>query len=180
MATTTTNLGLTKPAYSDTADIADINGNFDALDTMAGNLFTTNIGNTATASIAKDKQIYVRGHSTLAEGLYKAKAAIASGETLSSSNLEAADALVDQIGRLMTIDIYTDCTTDMYGSVYHNGQQIRILKTEADYIVTCASYNNAASSLPTYPRPSSTDVYIGSAVPNLSNVRLEILKIKLN
>ena len=33
MATTTTNLGLTKPSYSDTADIAVINENMDKLDT---------------------------------------------------------------------------------------------------------------------------------------------------
>jgi hypothetical protein len=33
MATSTTNFGLTKPAYSDTADISDINDNMEAIDT---------------------------------------------------------------------------------------------------------------------------------------------------
>lgn len=33
MATSTTNFGLTKPAYSDTADISDINGNMETIDT---------------------------------------------------------------------------------------------------------------------------------------------------
>ena len=36
MASTTTNLGLTKPAYSDDADISDINGNMDLIDAEAG------------------------------------------------------------------------------------------------------------------------------------------------
>jgi len=34
MSTTTTNHGLTKPAYTDAADIADLNTNFDAIDDM--------------------------------------------------------------------------------------------------------------------------------------------------
>ena len=34
MSTTTTNHGLTKPAYTDAADIADLNENFDAIDDM--------------------------------------------------------------------------------------------------------------------------------------------------
>jgi len=34
MSTTTTNHGLTKPAYTDAADIADLNANFDAIDDM--------------------------------------------------------------------------------------------------------------------------------------------------
>ena len=34
MSTTTTNHGLTKPAYTDAADIADLNSNFDAIDDM--------------------------------------------------------------------------------------------------------------------------------------------------
>ena len=36
MASTTTNLGLTKPAYSDDADLSDINGNMDLIDAEAG------------------------------------------------------------------------------------------------------------------------------------------------
>lgn len=45
MASTTTNLGLTKPAYTDSADVAVINSNMDILDTKIGA-----IGNTSVAS----------------------------------------------------------------------------------------------------------------------------------
>ena len=40
MATTTTNLGLTKPAYTDDADVMDINGNMDVIDAAVGALPT--------------------------------------------------------------------------------------------------------------------------------------------
>ena len=49
MATNTTNYHLVKPGYSDTADIADINGNMDIIDTALNTLnskiqyFTTNL-----------------------------------------------------------------------------------------------------------------------------------------
>lgn len=44
--------------------------------------------NTHTA-IASGQYVYVRGHSTLTEGLYKATAAVAANGTLSTSNLTA-------------------------------------------------------------------------------------------
>lgn len=93
MATTTPNLGLTKPSYSDTADIAVINGNMDKLDTAAnaleGGLAIISNNNTHVA-ISKGQYVYVRAHGTLAEGLYTANSNIAANATLSSSNLTAA------------------------------------------------------------------------------------------
>ena len=44
MSTSTTNLGLTKPAYADTADIAVINSNMDTIDTKFGS-FTGSVAN---------------------------------------------------------------------------------------------------------------------------------------
>lgn len=41
MATQTQNLGLTKPAYSDPADVQVFNGNMDILDAYAGELLLT-------------------------------------------------------------------------------------------------------------------------------------------
>ena len=40
MATTTTNLGLTKPAYADAADVAVFNTNMDLIDSAIGGLQT--------------------------------------------------------------------------------------------------------------------------------------------
>lgn len=117
MATTTTNLGLTKPAGTDKIRIAQINGNMDIIDNAIGAVGTTPIqtqinavqdglaivsnGNTH-AAIAAGQFVYVKGHGSLSDGLYTANSAIAANATLSSSNLTADDsgglnALNDQI-----------------------------------------------------------------------------------
>ena len=81
MATNTTNYGLTKPAYSDTADIADINGNMDTVDSemtkLSNSVAVVEFGNTATQAIASGKYVVWKGN------LYKANQAISSGATLS-------------------------------------------------------------------------------------------------
>lgn len=92
MSTTTINLGLVKPEYTDTADVHVINQNMDKIDGatggVMGSLAIIANGN-IHAAIASGQYVYVRGHSTLAEGLYTAKAAIAVNDTLSLSNLAA-------------------------------------------------------------------------------------------
>ena len=92
MATTTTNLGLTKPATSDKVDVLQLNGNFDILDSAVngsqGAIAIMANGNTHVA-IASGQFVYVRKHSSLSEGLYTATAAIAASGALSSSNLSA-------------------------------------------------------------------------------------------
>lgn len=92
MATNTTNFTLKKPAYTDTADIADINGNMDKVDTALQGLGTglaiISKANTHDA-ISSGQYVYVHGHGTLAEGLYTAKSNIAANATLSTSNLSA-------------------------------------------------------------------------------------------
>ena len=92
MSTTTTNLGLVKPAYSDTADVQVLNENADKIDVACGKyqnaLAIVANGNTHGA-VAKGQYVYVRGHATLAEGLYTAKSAIATNATLSGANLTA-------------------------------------------------------------------------------------------
>lgn len=57
MATTTTNLGLTKPAYADDADIAVINGNMDILDTKIGAVGNTDIQSQITTLDGKTNQL---------------------------------------------------------------------------------------------------------------------------
>lgn len=106
MATYTSNLNLKKPGLSDDALIADINGNMDLLDTDAGKLRAdiaiVENGNTATHNIAEGQYVVWKGD------LYIASAAIASGATLSSSNLTAkpnglggeVTSLSDHIGNL--------------------------------------------------------------------------------
>ena len=48
-----------------------------------------NNGDTAQSSISSGEFVYIRNHSTLAEGLYEASTAIAANVTLSSSNVTA-------------------------------------------------------------------------------------------
>jgi len=92
MSTTTANLGLVKPEYSDTADIQKINQNMDKLDGTAGGTMNAIAivanGNTHMA-VLSGQCVYVRGHASLAEGLYVATAAIPANGTLSTSNLTA-------------------------------------------------------------------------------------------
>jgi len=81
MATNTTNYGLTKPAYSDTADIADINGNMDTVDSemtkLSNSVAVVEFGDTATQAISNGTYVVWKGN------LYKANQAISSGATLS-------------------------------------------------------------------------------------------------
>lgn len=92
MSTTTTNLGLVKPEYTDTADVQVINQNMDKIDgatgSVMGSLAIIANGNTH-AAIPAGQFVYVRNHSSLSEGLYQATAAIATNATLSTSNLTA-------------------------------------------------------------------------------------------
>ena len=124
MATTTQNLGLIKPAGTDKIRIAQINSNMDTIDTKMGPVGNTPLQTQATnaassisslqsgmaiicnnnthAAIASGQYAYVRNHSSLAEGLYQATAAIAANATLSTSNLTAVsggglNALLGQI-----------------------------------------------------------------------------------
>ena len=92
MATNTTNFNLKKPAYTDTADIADINGNMDKVDVSLNGLadaIAIVANNNTHAAITAGQYVYVHGHGTLAEGLYTAKSNIAANATLSTSNLQA-------------------------------------------------------------------------------------------
>ena len=115
--TTTTNLGLVKPDYSEAADIQVLNGNADKIDGACGKyqnaLAIVANGNTHGA-ITSGQYVYVRGHSTLAEGLYTAKSAIAVNATLSGANLTAVSG-----GGLNKVDAaLTDMNTGVDAGTY--------------------------------------------------------------
>lgn len=94
MATSTSNLGLQKPDYSDAADIAVLNGNSDKIDSSVnatdGAIAIVSNGNTHPA-IPSGNYVYIRGHSSLSEGLYKnsTSGTIGVNATLSTSNVSA-------------------------------------------------------------------------------------------
>lgn len=108
MATHTTNYNLTKPAYADTADIADINGNMDIIDGQMktnANGVSTNatslakvqsglayiVGNTNTtgSTLSSGTYVYVKGHSSIAEGLRITTADISNNGNITTSNTSA-------------------------------------------------------------------------------------------
>ena len=101
MASTTTNLGLTKPAYSDDADISDINGNMDLIDAEAGKVRAN------VAANYDSSETYAVGDYCLHDGnLYKCTTAISSPESWTAGHwtqIKIAgelSSLTDQIGTL--------------------------------------------------------------------------------
>lgn len=95
----TTNLDLVKPAGTDQALISVLNGNSDKIDQFAGET-NSSLGSLADGlaivangdvhgAISSGQYVYVRNHTTLAEGLYTATSAIAANASLSTSNLTA-------------------------------------------------------------------------------------------
>ena len=92
MASSTANLGLVLPFQSEAVSVTTQNDNLTKIDNAVNGLqdgmaILAN-GNTH-AAIASGQYVYVRNHSSLAEGLYKATTAIATNGTLSTSNLTA-------------------------------------------------------------------------------------------
>ena len=92
MASSTANLGLVLPFQSEAVSVTTQNDNLTKIDNAVNGLqdgmaILAN-GNTH-AAIASGQYVYVRNHSSLAEGLYKATTAIATNGTLSTNNLTA-------------------------------------------------------------------------------------------
>lgn len=93
MADSTTHYGLTKPLGTEYYNVSVPNGNMDKIDTALNGLGSGVAiiakGNTHAAASTGDF-IYVHGHDTLAEGMYRATASIAANADLSGSNVAAA------------------------------------------------------------------------------------------
>lgn len=174
MATTTQNLGLIKPAGTDKIRIAQINSNMDTLDAKMGPVGSTPLQTQATnaasgisalqsgmaiicngnthAAIASGRYAYVRNHSSLAEGLYQATAAIAANATLSTSNLAAVSggALNALLGQIPEQLIHMGTETDYPLSAAHTAYSMGVT-----LIYTAASTS--------YPYGTGTVVTIRSA-----------------
>ena len=97
----TTNLDLVKPAGTDHALISVLNSNSDKIDTFAGqtndslsaeqNGLAYIVGNTNTTggTLAAGQFVYVKGHSTIAEGLRKVTSSISANGSITTSNTDA-------------------------------------------------------------------------------------------
>ena len=87
MATQTDHMKLTKPAYTDSADIAVINSNMDAIDTATSKILPVISGTTNNSgyTIASGEYFEANGK------LYKANASIPTNQAWSSSATEQSD-----------------------------------------------------------------------------------------
>lgn len=157
MSTTTTNLGLVKPDYSDTADVQEINQNMDKIDGASGGIMKSIAivanGNTH-AAIASGQYVYVRNHGTLSEGLYRASSAIAANGALSNSNLTAdttggLNALksnVDTVNSGLSKRIPTITATS--AQLIQSGENFNSFKTGGVYVVTTDAIASTISNIP--------------------------------
>lgn len=143
MSTTTTNLGLAKPEYSDTADVQEINQNMDKIDSAVGaaqDSFAILADGNTHAAIASGQFVYVRGHATLEDGLYSATAAIPANGALSTSNLAAVpggglNALGTSLNRIASGSVDVSGSTslaDLAARIINSGTKVGTGKVGAE------------------------------------------------
>ena len=134
----TTNLDLVKPAGTDHALISVLNSNSDKIDAFAGqtndslsaeqNGLAYIVGNTNTTggTLAAGQFVYVKGHSTIAEGLRKVTSSISANGSITTSNTDACsegglNALNSKLTKqLVPFTNHTSGTIDIqqYGSLF--------------------------------------------------------------
>lgn len=121
MATTTTNLGLKKPAYSDSADVKDFNDNMDTIDTAVGtindkiaNMFVqksatfSNVAAEAGASITVDLSSEVGSKNIKLATIYNT-----SGHNLFTSWIES----VNNTNKVVTVRCWNGRTSSVDASI---------------------------------------------------------------
>jgi hypothetical protein len=101
MSSQTTNLHLVKPAYSEAADVAVINSNMDTIDTytstnrsslakaQSGLAYIVGNTNTTGGTLSSGTYVYVKGHSSIAEGLRVTTASISNNGSITTNNTSA-------------------------------------------------------------------------------------------
>ena len=107
MATQTDHMKLTKPAYTDSADIAVINSNMDAIDTATSKILPVISGTTNNSgyTIASGEYFEANGK------LYKANASIPQNQAWSSSATEQSDhGAINALNGKITDVQSIDCT----------------------------------------------------------------------
>lgn len=158
MSTTTTNLGLVKPEYSDTADVQVINQNMDKIDGatggVMGSLAVVANGNTH-AAIVSGQYAYVKNHSSLAEGLYIAKSAISVNGTLSASNMASVSD-----GGLNHLSKYVTLFYKAYGMNYDETATLSESITNFRYLLLVfrTNYEYATQLIPTDTIPVGSSI----------------------
>ena len=126
----TTNLDLVKPAGTDHALISVLNSNSDKIDAFAGqtndslsaeqNGLAYIVGNTNTTggTLAVGQFVYVKGHSTIPEGLRKVTSSISANGSITTSNTDACSegGLNALNGKIATVEVLTDTFPNSVGA----------------------------------------------------------------
>lgn len=150
MATNTTNYNLVKPAYADTADIADINGNMDIIDgqmkTNADGVSSTNsslakteaglavivTGDTCPLSVPAGGYAYIKSNTHgLTEGLYRNK----TGSVFPTSGGMANSTVFEPVSRGGINALKSDIDTlngDLNGKTKYESFDIKDYLTRSD------------------------------------------------
>lgn len=161
MASTTTNLGLMKPAYSDDADISDINGNMDLIDAEAGRVRAN------VAANYDSSETYAVGDYCLHDGsLYKCSTAISSPEAWTAGHwtqIKITGELSALNGNLENVsDItlengvnYGDLS-NVYQKSLRKNNRLCILEFDIKFGSTVTSTTEHIFTVPVGSRPSVT------------------------
>ena len=171
MATYTSNINLKKPAQSDKIRIADFNTNADNIDAALGAGFGVSSAPSVNAeinsladglaiiangnvhaAISSGQFVYVRGHGTLANGLYVANKNISANATLTSSDLDA-----DSSGGLNTLS--SKITWKKIA------EETTTANTQYDQTITVQNMSNFSEILFTLQRNSNGRTFASTLVP---------------
>ena len=138
MATTTSVLGLTKPAYSEAADVSVLNSDMDLIDAEAGRV-RSNIAANYSASSA-----YAVGDLCLYTGvLYRCKTAIGSGGEAWNSGHWDAVKIAGQLSALSDqIATFTDIN-EIRGTIGGGGNDI----TSTSHVICTLTYTSTVAGL---------------------------------
>lgn len=189
MGSQTTNYDFNKPAKTDNVMIGELNENMDILDGLLTSIdekdnkhersiAIVSDGNTHIA-IGSGQFVYVRGHNTLTEGLYKATADISENGTLSLSNLTASSSGGLNAVRTEAVIKNRDLVNNLLETGTGKALDARQGKALADTIAETASKMVTSGSCPEIPSNSDLNNYrtpgvyivptdsIGSTISNI-------------
>lgn len=168
-----------------------VNNNAAAIDGIEDAIAIVANNNTHGA-ISSGQFVYVKNHSTLTEGLYKANTNIAANATLSSTNLDAdtaggLNALTSNIAtlnsKLTPVDITSQCTID--SNKISNAYVYTVGKTIIISLVTKTNINGTSQTVLTLPSGMTMKkvqafvgayggTFVGEAIADSNTVRMNI------
>lgn len=179
MATSTSNLGLQKPDYSDAADIAVLNGNSDKIDSSVnatdGAIAIVSNGNTHPA-IPSGNYVYIRGHGSLSEGLYKnsTSGTIGVNAPLSSSNVSAISSGGMNEMKSITDTLNSNLSNNVFQEIAPTGTRCTVVSGGVAVVGNLAVINvkiHSAYSATNTPSMLSVNVRTPKCVTALSCVK---------